>query len=236
MTKKPNSLQRRYTGALATPLKPRPKRRRLYAWRRSRRLRAKASDASGPAVSPSTLNSVPQSPLGSFNLKSFLQSDRLAAIDVDPSVVTALSNLLSSSYFIPGWRWEFDQKFLLLFEHYAIAKDDTNRWQKLCLALARAHVPGFQEKASRKKGRPHTMSPQVEERLYVRFSELRQDGQSDRNAARLMVKELRKSGQVVGSDAALLRRMQRRELKIQPAPKSNQTIPAGQATTQNSAS
>jgi hypothetical protein len=53
------------------------------------------------------------------------------------------------------------------------------------------------------------MASQDEAKLYERFSVLRKAGHSDRNAARLMAKELRQPGKPTASDAAILRRMQR---------------------------
>jgi hypothetical protein len=218
MTQKPtqNSSQRRYAGALTVRLKPRPKHRHLYARRRSRTLRARASDTSGAAVAPDSSNSLLQS-LGHFDLKSVLQSDHLGVVDGNPNIAPALPIFSGGFYFIPGWRWEFDQKLPLLFDHYGVAKDDPDRWQKLCLSLAIAHIPGFQVRASRAKGRPRTVQSSVEDKLYARFCALRQDGHSDRNAARLLANELRKSGQAVRSDAGILRRMQRRKPKAKTA-------------------
>src|SRR5438105_9415078 len=111
------------------------------------------------------------------------------------------------------WRPEYDQKLPLLLDHFGIPRDDTNRWQRLALYLAVAHVPGFQVRVHRKKGRPCAMASQDELKLYERFCALRRNGQSDRNAARLMVKELRQPGHPTASDAAILRRMQRHEQK-----------------------
>ncbi len=119
-------------------------------------------------------------------------------------------------------------------DHFAVASDDPARWEKLCLGLIIAHVPGLQVRASRKKGRPHTMSTQEENKLYARFCELRQGGQTDRNAAHLLAKELRKSGPAVVSDAAILRRMQRRKQMAPAASKSLGTLLAGLTATQNS--
>jgi hypothetical protein len=51
-------------------------------------------------------------------------------------------------------------KLELLFEHYQIAPNDRHRWQKLALALAFDHVPGFTlERGSRPtRGRHKTWS------------------------------------------------------------------------------
>jgi hypothetical protein len=57
------------------------------------------------------------------------------------------------------------------------------------------------------------MASQDELKLYERFCALRQNGQSDRNAARLIAKELRQPGHPTASDAAILCRMQRHEQK-----------------------
>ena len=217
MAQKPKqkSSQHRYIGALAVPLKPRPKRRLPYAWRRSRTLRAQASGAAAPPVYPISLNSIPGLNWG-IDLKSLIPLDSLGA-GANTSVAPALPIFPDSLYSAPGWRWEFIPKFPLLFDHYGIAKDDPDALPRLCLGMAIAHVPGFQVKASRAKGRPRTVPPSEEEKFYARFCVLRQGGQSDRNAARLLANELRKSGRAVGSDASILRRMQRLKLKFKTA-------------------
>lgn len=232
MAKKQNSSHHRYTGALATPLKPRQKRQLPYSWRRSRALRAHASVASAPFGAPSSSDSVPES-RWALDLNSLFPSERSGAILASTSAAPTLPMFSDSLYSTPGWRWEFNRRLPPLFDHYGVAKDDAQRWERLCLGLAIAHVPGFQVRASRKKGRPHTMSPQDEDKLYARFCELRQGGQTDRNAAHLMAKELRKSGQAVGSEASILRRMQRRKQKALAASKALDTWLAGLAVTQN---
>jgi hypothetical protein len=95
----------------------------------------------------------------------------------------------------------------LLLDHFRIRRDDPDRWHKLSLCLAIAHVLGFQER--HKGGRPRTLSQEEEGRLYSRFYELQANGHSDRNAARLIAKDLQKAGRSGISDAAILRRMQR---------------------------
>ena len=110
---------------------------------------------------------------------------------------------------VPQWRWEYGEKLSLLLDHYKIRRDDPSRSDKLILCLAVAHVPGFQEKARRKGGRPRAMTSEDETKLYARFCEFRQRGHSDRNAARLIATDLRKSWRSDVSDASVLRRMQR---------------------------
>lgn len=107
---------------------------------------------------------------------------------------------------VPEWRPEYDQKLPLLLDHFGIGRDDPNCWYKLSLCLAVAHILGFQER--RKGGRPRSMTREEERKLCARFCELREDGHSDRNAARLIANDLRKAGRMV-SDASILRRMQR---------------------------
>ena len=229
---KRKSSPRVYTGALAVPLKPRLRFRRPHALRHLRALRAKSTGSPTLPVAPGGLSSA--SDLNWDFLKSLLQSGQLKAGGANPSVAPAPPMFPDRLYSAPGWRQEFNQKLPLLLDHYGIASDDPDRWQKLCLGLAVAHVPGFQVRASRKKGRPPTVSPQDEEKLYARFCELRQGGQSDRNASHLMAKELRKSGQTVGSDASILRRMQRLKQKALSAPKPLESDFGGLGATQNS--
>jgi hypothetical protein len=54
-----------------------------------------------------------------------------------------------------------------LFAHFGIRADDPNRWQRLALALARKHVPGFQ--AARGTGAPVKESVELLCRLYRYF-------------------------------------------------------------------
>lgn len=39
---------------------------------------------------------------------------------------------------------ELDKKIPLVFEHHEISTNDSNKWEKLALKLAKAHIPGFQ--------------------------------------------------------------------------------------------
>ena len=110
---------------------------------------------------------------------------------------------------VPQWRSEYDQKFPLLLDHFKIKRADPNCWYNLSLCLAVAHVPGFQEKARHKGGRPRAMTSEEETKLYARFCELEKNAHSGRNAARLIANDLRKSGHANVSDASVLRRMQR---------------------------
>jgi hypothetical protein len=110
------------------------------------------------------------------------------------------------------WRPEFDRKFDLLFGHYSISRDDPNKWGRLALALAEAHVPGFQEKEAKMRGRPKAWSGAREFNLWQQFRKRVEGGQSERNAAAIMAKKLnasRPGSNVTG--AALLRRLQRFE-------------------------
>ena len=114
---------------------------------------------------------------------------------------------------LPVWRWEYDQKLPVLLDHFGIPREDPNRWQMLSLCLAVAHVPGFQVKPGRKRGRPREMSLEEEAKRYARFCVLRKDGHSGRNATRLLIKEMRKEGHATTSEAAILRRIERHEQK-----------------------
>jgi len=105
-----------------------------------------------------------------------------------------------------AWRWEYDLKLPLLLKHFEIPNDHPDRWHLLSLKLAIAHVPGFQVKVRRKAGRKKSMPTEKEAALYARFSALQKQGQSERNATRLMMKEMEKPD---FSEAGLLRRMQR---------------------------
>ena len=124
-----------------------------------------------------------------------------------------LPSLPAHSNSLPAWRWEYDQKLPLLLDHFGIPREDPNRWQMLSLCLAIAHVPGFQVKAGRKSGRPREIPLKEEAERYARFCALRKQGHSARNAARLLIKELRKEGYATISEAAILRRMQRCDQK-----------------------
>lgn len=77
------------------------------------------------------------------------------------------------------------------------------------------------------------MSPEDETKHHARFSALRKDGHSDRNAARLLVKELRKGGRATISEAAILRRMQRREQKIRDSAALLERMLGGLTVAQN---
>lgn len=110
------------------------------------------------------------------------------------------------------WRPEYDKKFDLLFDHYLIPHNDPDRWRKLALALAQDHVPGFQEKGTKTRGRPKALYGAHEFALWQQFRKLVEAGQSERNAAAIMAKKLTASRP--GSNvtwAALLRRLQRFE-------------------------
>jgi len=67
--------------------------------------------------------------------------------------VTPVSRILDT----PEKNEEFDklidQKLTLLFEHFTIQRKEENAHVKLALALAKAHVPGFQP-PKKKPGRP----------------------------------------------------------------------------------
>lgn len=134
-----------------------------------------------------------------------------------PSVPNIPPPILSKPSLVPSWRAEYDEKLPLLLDHFGISKNDQERWYKLALCLAVAHVPGFQEKLRRKGGRPPAMTSAEEAKLYANYCELRKSGQSDRNAARLLANHLRKAGNPKISGPSVLRRMQRYAQKIQKA-------------------
>lgn len=113
------------------------------------------------------------------------------------------------------WRPEYDEKFDLLCVHFFIGRDDPDKWRKLALSLAKAHVAGFQEKGTATKGRPKAWRDADEFALWQQFRKLVEGGQSERNAAAIMAKKLNASRP--GSNvtrAALLRRLQRFEERL----------------------
>jgi hypothetical protein len=126
--------------------------------------------------------------------------------NVSPVLLLAIPGDLSAT---PRSRWEYDQKLPLLMDHFGIRKDDPDHWYKLAVCLAVKHVPGFQEKARRKGGRPRAMTIEEETTLYAKFCEFRQNGHTERNAARLLANDLQKPGHSKVSRASILRRMQR---------------------------
>jgi hypothetical protein len=132
-------------------------------------------------------------------------------------------------------RAEYDQKLPLLLDHFGIKRDDPYPWYKLSICLAVAHVPGFQVKARRKGGRKRTVSQEEEEKLYARFCELQQKGHSDRNAAELMARELKKAGRSEASGPSILRRMQRHAQKAKKTAAAIGSWGALLAMTQNPA-
>ena len=133
----------------------------------------------------------------------------------------------------PQWRAEYDQKLPLLLEHFGIKKADLNPWYNLALCLAVAHVPGFQEKSGRTAGRKRTVSREDEAKLYVRFCELKNKGHSERSAAAIMAKELKKPGTPGASGAALLRRMQRHDAQVKKFAALFESIKSPFPATQN---
>jgi hypothetical protein len=79
------------------------------------------------------------------------------------------------------------------------------------------------------------MSLEEEAKRYARFCALRKDGHSDRNATRLLIKELRKEGRTTISEAAILRRMQRCDQKSRELAALLQNMAGGFQVMQNPA-
>ncbi len=144
-----------------------------------------------------------------------------------------LPSLPTNSSSVPAWRREYDQKLPLLLDHFGIPREDPNRWQMLSLCLAVTHVPGFQVKARSKRGRPREMPLEEEAKLHARFYALRNDGHSNRNAARLLARELRKAGRATVSEAAVLRRVQRHEQRAREFAALFQNMVGGFPVVQN---
>lgn len=72
---------------------------------------------------------------------------------------------------------ERQAKFPLLFAHFEIDEADPRRWEKLALALAVQHVPGFQVR--HKAGAPVVQSVDLLSRLY-RYAETKRIGVNNR--------------------------------------------------------
>lgn len=106
----------------------------------------------------------------------------------------------------PEWRPEFDERFELLFEHFSIWTDDPERWRKLSLALAKAHVPGFQEKQPGTRGRRSEWEMTDEFALWYEFDILLSKGKKERQAARILLK---RHPHIKNSRDALLIRLRR---------------------------
>lgn len=124
----------------------------------------------------------------------------------DQSEIDELFDRLGAFVGDPTWRPEYDERFDLLCDHYAIAHDSPDKWRMLTLALAIDHVPGFQEKSGGIRGRKKSIGATLEVALLGRFTELTQTGQSERNAARLIANELeRRTGKKISSKAILAR-------------------------------
>jgi hypothetical protein len=114
----------------------------------------------------------------------------------------------SDLLFEMSWRPEYDERFGLLCDHFSIRRDDPDRWRKLALALAKTHVPGFQERGPR--GAPKKMPSTQEFLLWERFLALARKHKSERAAAEILAKQLNRSNPAQPtSSKALLRRLQR---------------------------
>ena len=117
------------------------------------------------------------------------------------------------------WRPEFGEKLKLLCDHFKIRRNDPDKWRKLALALAQNHVPGFQEKKSRGRGRHKGWNDIEELIVFQRFMAAKARGLKERSAAAFVAKTLDKGFPKIRpvpetSDKALLRRLRRIELRL----------------------
>ncbi|MGH7008504.1 MAG: hypothetical protein ACRED7_08880 [Stellaceae bacterium] len=112
------------------------------------------------------------------------------------------------------WRLEYDEKCGLLCDHFSIARDDPDRWMKLALALAKRHVPGFQEKHPETRGRRREWEIGEEFALWYEFDVLVKSGKKERPAAEILLKH---HPDIKASPAALVIRLKRfnKSLKVQ---------------------
>jgi hypothetical protein len=179
--KKRKSPSEVYSGALAEPLKP-----RLRPGRRRRR---------NGLMRPVNMNEI----------ASVIYVPPIPSVQIAGGMPIIPNDLRSH----PRWRWEYDEKLRLLLDHFKIRRDDPNCWLKLVISLAVAHVPGFRAKLRRKGGRPREMALAEEMKLFERFAELRRDGHTERNAARLLADEIQRTGRKDIKASGILRRMQR---------------------------
>ena len=148
--------------------------------------------------------------------------------------VPVLAPIFPDQSRVPSWRREYAEKLPLLLDHFGIKRDDPNSWHKLCLCLAVAHVPGFQVIQRRKGGRPREIALAEEAKLFERFSQLRRDGHTERNAARLLAGEIQKAGGKDIKVTGILRRMQRCSKKTKDAAAFFQGLINATDVTQNS--
>ena len=111
-------------------------------------------------------------------------------------------------------RPEFNERFELLFKHFSISKDHPERWKKLALALAKNHVPGFQEKQPETRGRPSKWEISDEFVLCCEFVFLQISGKSERQAAKILSE---RHPEISDSSAALLIRLKRFEKRFKAA-------------------
>jgi hypothetical protein len=111
-------------------------------------------------------------------------------------------------------RPEFDEKFELLFDYFSISKDPPERWQKLALALAKTHVPGFQERQPETRGRRNEWQMTDEFALWYEFDILLKQRKTERQAAGILLK---RHPHIKASEAALLIRLRRfnKSFKVQ---------------------
>jgi hypothetical protein len=103
-------------------------------------------------------------------------------------------------------RPEFGEKFELLFNHFSISKDDPESWKKLALALAKNHVPGFQERQPETRGRKSKWVSTDEFALWYEFDILLKQRKTERQAAGILVK---RHPHIKASEGALLIRLRR---------------------------
>ncbi|MDE2167224.1 MAG: hypothetical protein KGJ66_12920 [Alphaproteobacteria bacterium] len=109
------------------------------------------------------------------------------------------------------WRPEFDERFELLFEHFSISNDDAERWKKLSLALAKNHVPGFQEKQPETRGRPSKWALTDEFVIWYEFDILVKKGKTERQAVRILTE---RHPDIKDSQSALLIRLKRFDKRL----------------------
>jgi hypothetical protein len=82
------------------------------------------------------------------------------------------------------------EKILLLFKHYKIDPSDEQRWQKLAVSLALAHVPGLQVANRPKAGRPSTWKTGLGDELVRAVEDVKsQTGKRTQDAIRKLRKD-----------------------------------------------
>jgi hypothetical protein len=106
----------------------------------------------------------------------------------------------------------YEERLILLYEHYSIDKNLPSRDALLAIYLARQFVPGFQPAASQpKKGRPRVWSPRREAALILEMNwEIKNRKVSARDSATWLAKrghwkEILKMAKDGGSRAEALR-------------------------------